>query len=77
LQENIDKGKMALNIQQLCDWDSDQYCIVHSMPCKINHNGQANVTGFFTPYIENKELNGCSGGNSIFCDIGKTSVIFF
>nr|CAH0103756.1 unnamed protein product [Daphnia galeata] len=52
---------MALNIQQLCDWDSDQYCIVHSMPCKINHNGQANVTGFFTPYIENKELNGCSG----------------
>lgn len=54
---------MALKIQQACDLKCDKNCVVHLMPCKINHNGQANVTGFFTPYIENKELDGCSGGN--------------
>jgi hypothetical protein len=49
---------MALNIHQVCELKFDENCAVHSMPCKINHNGQANVTGFFSPYIENKELNG-------------------
>lgn len=24
---------------------------IHLMPCKINHDGCANVSGFFTPYI--------------------------
>jgi len=61
---------MAVNIQlNACDLKFDENCVVHSMPCKINHDGQANVTGFFSPYIENKELSGSNEGNFLFFGI--------
>nr|CAG4643618.1 EOG090X0IC1 [Ilyocryptus agilis] len=28
---------------------------IHSIPCKISHDGFANVSGFFTPYVESKD----------------------
>lgn len=28
---------------------------LHSMPCKIIHDGPANVSGFFEPYVEKNE----------------------
>ncbi len=58
---------MAVHIQvNASDLKLDENCVVHSMPCKINHDGQANVSGFFSPYIENKELDDSDGGNSSF-----------
>ncbi|XP_046649120.1 ribonuclease H2 subunit C-like [Daphnia pulicaria] len=54
---------MAVHIQvNSPDLKLDENCVVHSMPCKINHDGQANVSGFFSPYIENKELDDSSDG---------------
>ena len=36
-----------------CLPDSD----LHSIPCKINHDGSANVTGFFVPYLEKSNVD--------------------
>ena len=33
--------------------DSD----LHSIPCKINHDGAANVSGFFVPYLEKSDVD--------------------
>lgn len=58
---------MAVHIQvNSPDLKLDENCVVHSMPCKINHDGQANVSGFFSPYIENKELDDSSDGGNFF-----------
>nr|CAG4637489.1 EOG090X0IC1 [Ceriodaphnia reticulata] len=45
---------MAFNIK-VSNSESDEKYAVHSVPCKINHDGQANVKGFFSPYIEKKD----------------------
>ena len=36
-----------------CLPDSD----LHSIPCKINHDGAANVSGFFVPYLEKSDVD--------------------
>ncbi|KAI9563327.1 hypothetical protein GHT06_010786 [Daphnia sinensis] len=46
---------MALNIKVIPDQSCDTNCVMHSMPCKINHD--ANITGFFSPYVENKDTD--------------------
>lgn len=38
---------------KICLPDSD----LHSIPCKINHDGSANVSGFFVPYLEKSEVD--------------------
>jgi hypothetical protein len=44
---------MTLNIQlNSSALKSDGKCVIHSLPCKIVHDGSANVSTFFTPYIE-------------------------
>nr|CAG4636654.1 EOG090X0IC1 [Eubosmina coregoni] len=46
---NVQLNKSVLNNNEI---KLNNKCIVHSLPCKIVHNGAANVSGFFTPYIE-------------------------
>lgn len=47
---------MALNIQIKPNVLEESECsIVHLMPCKIKSDGPANVSGYFTPYIEKKK----------------------
>nr|CAG4642185.1 EOG090X0IC1 [Eurycercus lamellatus] len=36
-------------------FDSNDCLEVHSIPCKIDFSGIANVSGFFTPYIESNK----------------------
>lgn len=43
--------KVKVNDQLL---DSNNSSTVHLMPCKISHNGSANVSAYFTPYIQNQ-----------------------
>lgn len=46
---------MALNIQvNLLEQNCSARSLIHFMPCKINHDGAANITGFFSPYVESK-----------------------
>ena len=52
--------KMSLNIE--VNHESDEKCVAHLLPCKISHNGPANVTSFFSPYIEKKDSH--DKGNS-------------
>ncbi len=64
-EKNKNTVNMAVHIQvNSPDLKLDENCVVHSMPCKINHDGQANVSGFFSPYIENKELDDSSDGGN-------------
>nr|CAG4642922.1 EOG090X0IC1 [Evadne anonyx] len=46
---------MVLNVQINRNVLEESVCSdVHLLPCKINTDGPANVSGFFTPYIEKK-----------------------
>lgn len=49
---------MASNIKlNLSDQSCNASSVIHYMPCKINHDGAANITGFFSPYVENKDTD--------------------
>jgi len=47
---------MALNVQLNRNViEESEGSDVHLMPCKIHSDGSANVSGYFTPYIEKKK----------------------
>ncbi|KAI9552260.1 hypothetical protein GHT06_022622 [Daphnia sinensis] len=57
---------MALNIKvNLPDQSCNADCVLHSMPCKINHDGAANITGFFSPYVENKDTDFINNADAV------------
>lgn len=49
--------EMALNIVlNAHNVTSDKDCDLHLMPCKINHDGPANVKEFFVPNVHKRDL---------------------
>nr|CAG4651470.1 EOG090X0IC1 [Simocephalus serrulatus] len=55
---------MSLNIQLSPNPLTPENCNVHFMPCKINHDGAANVAEFFIPNVHNRDLPKNSSGSS-------------
>lgn len=53
---------MSLNIQLSPNPLTPENCNVHFMPCKINHDGAANVAEFFIPNVHNRDLPKNSSG---------------
>lgn len=57
---------MASNIKlNLPDQSCNASSVIHYMPCKINHDGAANITGFFSPYVENKDTDIINKADSV------------